>query len=612
MRQTYLLGTLFVLAVLIVYSPVLSARYMLNFDDNAYLMYNNLVRNLNFKTALELFTTPDTALGTFVPLTALTFFYENIFFGLNPFVSHLINLLLHISVCIMVFVVARSLGLTLITAAIGAVIFAINPMHVEPVAWISSRKDLLYSFFFLSSVFLYLRYLESGRGREYIFSLLAAGCCVLSKPMGLSLPLVLCLIDWYKGRELSIKLVLEKIPFFMVIQPVALVTYVMNIRTPHFVWPQSFLLWLWCAMFYLVKFIFPVSLSVIYEPPLPISLANIEYLSALVLAVVILIAVYLSRKNRLLIFAFVFYVFCVFYIWRFDIHDLNFVADRFMYLPSLGICILIGFFFDKLLQTRFQVFIKCVLILLICLFGWASFHRSTIWKNSFVLWGETMKTSQTGFVLNAYGESILEENCFKDSKDDFIKYVSRKAGTSPEEFKQIYAASLNMKLRALRRLEAFRIFRHTLKRNPADLDALDNIGLLYTIMKKYDKAIHYFNRVIILSGAARGEYFFQRGVCFEYLGYSDQALADYNVTIFLGGISEPQARLNRAHIWFKQGRFDQAMQETLVVVKMNPTYNKAYDLAIKIANAQGDSELVGKFERVRRYSRKFIAKDLPK
>ena len=566
-----------------------------------------MVRDGSWRAAWDIFFTADNANKTYVPLTMLTFFYENMFFGLHPGVSHGINLVLHLAVCGLVFVLGRSLGFTRFASYAGALLFAVHPLHVEPVAWVTARKDLLYSFFYLIAMLSYLRYIDSGRIKDFAFALIAAGLSVLAKPMALSLPAVFFLLDWYRARPFSWQLLIEKLPFFLVVEPIAWVTYAMNARESHFSWNYSPLLWIWCAVFYVQKFFFPFDLAAVYGGLVPVSLGNPGYLYSVLLLIILSLAVWYWRRTKPVIFAAGLYGLSLFFIWRFDFYDLTFVADRFMYLSSIGLCFLFGLLAGKLWEGGYRYLFRPILLVFLLVVMVFSYARVSVWKNSYALWKNNVKRYPSSFALNAYGESLLEENCFKDNRDDFIRYVSGSTGASSTEFRKVFRNSLEAKINAARRIEALKSFRRVLAVDPNNLNAIANVGMVYTILKSFDKAIPYFSRVILLSRGLNSEYFFNRGVAYEYLGDKDSALADYDRAVALDGEGSLPACLNRANIRLARGELDRAMEDVFGVMQAAPEYIRAYDLAIQVAQAKKDPVLAGNIKKLRDfYKRKAV------
>jgi len=153
--------TLILLAILAItltsYWSVLSFDFI-NWDDPSHLTENPLVRSLEFKNINTIFQS--TTHRTYNPLTLLSFALEYHFFQYNPFVYHLDNLVLHLAVTALVFFFCLKLGLDLTVAGLAALLFGIHPIHVESVAWITARKDVLYALFYLSALISYLQYIQ--------------------------------------------------------------------------------------------------------------------------------------------------------------------------------------------------------------------------------------------------------------------------------------------------------------------------------------------------------------------------------------------------------------------------------------------------------------------
>jgi tetratricopeptide (TPR) repeat protein len=599
------------MSVTIVFFPVFYSAYMLNFDDNSHLLYNTLFNGSSWRTAFDIFTSPDNANKTYIPLTMLTFFYEHMLWGFHSGISHGINLCLHLAVCAMAVVFGRALGLKHFAVYAGVLLFAIHPMHVEPVAWVTARKDLLYSFFYLSSLVAYLRYIDGGKGRDYIFALVAAALSVLSKPMALSLPLVLFLLDWYRGRPLSWKLFLDKIPFFCVVEPVAMVTYVMNVRSSCFSWSYSPLIWVWCAVFYVQKFFIPFDLVPIYTIKLPVTLHNPEYLYSFLFCLIFFLALWTWRRNKFFIFSVVFYVLSLFFIWRQDIFDLTFVADRFMYLPSIGICFLLGIAAEKYREMQKGRRWRWLLLLIGLFLSLLSYRQAGFWKNTFLLWSRNIQYNESPFLYNAYAESLFDDNCFRDNKQDFIAFLSVSKNTSAAKFKDVYAGSLDSKVDAARKLLALTAYYRAIRLDPNYQDFYSNIGIIYLTFKRYDRSMQFLDRAIALGKGRPGSPFYYRGLVHEYLGMQDKALKDYHSEISLANYNQVTlfgsdtlipAYLNRANIYRQRRQFDLAWNDVSWVLKMVPQHVKAYGLASMIARDMGNDTHVNKIQELQRSS----------
>ncbi|MBK5286350.1 MAG: glycosyltransferase family 39 protein, partial [Bacteroidia bacterium] len=201
---------LFVILLLtfIAYLPALQNGFV--WDDEPYITKNPLIYSFNLK---EIFS--QYVLGNYHPFTMLTLATEYHFFGLNATGYHSVNLLIHLLNVILVFYSVFFLSDKSGVALAAALLFGIHPLHVESVAWAAELKDLLYTFFFLASFICYLKYIKGFKKKYYVFALVLFSISLLSKAMAASLPVVLVLTDYFKGRKINIKSLLEKAPFFL-------------------------------------------------------------------------------------------------------------------------------------------------------------------------------------------------------------------------------------------------------------------------------------------------------------------------------------------------------------------------------------------------------------
>ena len=197
----------------IVYYPSLNNGFI-NWDDNEYVGANMNIRSISWENIKDNFTSP--YYGNYIPFTTLTYAVEYRLAKLNPRAYHATNLILHLFNCMLVFWFIYLFCGKEYVALIVALLFGIHPLHVESVAWVSERKDVLYSFFFLSSLISYTRYLKEKKVSYWSLSLLLFAASCLSKPMAVTLPLVLFLIDYLLHQKVEIKTLLLKIPFISI------------------------------------------------------------------------------------------------------------------------------------------------------------------------------------------------------------------------------------------------------------------------------------------------------------------------------------------------------------------------------------------------------------
>ena len=208
-KDTYFIWLLVIVLIsFLAFLPVLHNGFV-NLDDDRYILNNPLLFSIDLKEIFSRYVE-----GNYHPFTMLIYAVEYQLFGLNAQGYHAVNLLLHLFNIILVFYAVFLISNKTIIALVAAMLFGIHPLHVESVAWASELKDLLYTFFFLAAYVCYLRYLNESKRKFYLWCLILFLLSLLSKAMAVSLPLVLLLTDYFKGRKLNAKAWLEKIPFF--------------------------------------------------------------------------------------------------------------------------------------------------------------------------------------------------------------------------------------------------------------------------------------------------------------------------------------------------------------------------------------------------------------
>lgn len=562
--------------------PAISADFV-NWDDDAHVLKNTLVQKFTPLDVPKIFLKANSANNTYIPLTTLSWGIEYWLFGKNPLVFHLSNLALHLGVVYVVFILAGRFGLGLWGAFATALLFAVHPSRVENVAWVTARKDLLYGLFYLLSIMAYLRYLErpyTGQKSLNPFDraqnnayLIALGCgllSILAKPMALSLPWVLLLVDWMRRRKFSATMLIDKIPFVLVILPIAWITYAQNSRETVLDFSTGFLVWFWSAAFYIHKFLWPGVMSPVYALPEPVEIANPAYWSALVILAVAAFFLWRKASNRWIVFAFAFYFLTSFFLWRFDWRDISVVADRFLYVPGFAACLAIGYGFEYCLSkaqgVRRMAFAALVAVTLAC--AVSTFSYSFAWRDGFSLWNSVAEYApDLAFAYNNRGALYMAREEKTMAMKDFTK-----------------AIEIASRRRVIKDGKALL----PAKSATQYASAHSNIGLLYAQDKNYEEALKHFQLAVYYE-LEKADYFNNRGVTLAKLGRRQEALADYNAALAV----DPdfyEARINRGLFYYKSGNKDDALADFLKAVKIDNSLPEAYVQAGRIYFERDDLE----------------------
>ena len=341
------LGAILVLTFA-VYAPSLDNGFT-NWDDDRYVETNPLLRHPGLKAVL---TTP--VEGNYHPLTIWSLALNYRISGLDPASYHWLSLLLHLANTALVFLFIRKLsGGRLWTSVVTSLFFGIHPMHVESVAWIAERKDVLYAFFYLTGLIAYLKYLERRQLRWLGVTLLAFVLSVASKPAAVVFPITLLAIDYYCRRAFDLSLVVEKVPFLAVSLAGGILTLKAQQSTGAIgvhMWDplQKLLIASYGTLMYVVKLFLPVRLSALYPyPAAGKGLGPEFYVAFVTLLVLLTTVVYLCRRSRAVLFGLAFFFVNIVLVLQFFTVGQAVMADRYTYLPYIGLFFALAWWLDE-------------------------------------------------------------------------------------------------------------------------------------------------------------------------------------------------------------------------------------------------------------------------
>src|SRR4030095_8431501 len=357
-----------------------------NWDDEFYVINNHLLRGPDWA---GIFNTP--VVSNYHPLTIISLAINFAISGIDPSSYMIFNLLLHLANTVLVyyFILQISSGKNYV-ALFTALIFGIHPMHVESVAWISERKDLLYTLFFLLSLIQYWRFLQTGKKSKLILCFLFFSLSLLSKPAAIILPLLLLLFDYWQGRAFHKKVIIEKIPFLLLALIFAVIT--LKIQSGSAITGfDSYPLWTrfffanYVSVAYLVRFIIPYPLSAFHPFPSPGNLGLPVLLSPLIMLILLTI-IWLKRKNKLFIFSFLFYLLNILLVLQVVTVGAALVAERYTYVPYIGVAFFVTMLIDQYVNKYRKKWVWLFTASLAFVFCFITFQRVKVWKDSGTLW----------------------------------------------------------------------------------------------------------------------------------------------------------------------------------------------------------------------------------
>ncbi len=535
-RKTLWIGAA-VIAVItfLIYIPVFSNGFV-NLDDDRYIERQQLIRSINLKA---LFVDNKYVMGNFHPLVMMVYSIIYHFFQLNPDAYHAVNLLLHIvNSCLVLLLIYKLTNSFQISFVVG-LLFGIHPLHVESVAWASELKDIMYTLGFLLSLIFYVRYIKENESKKlYVYSLLFFLFSLFSKAMGVSLTVVLFLIDFYSDRKFTTKTIVEKIPYFIlsvIFGVVAIVAQkslgaIQDIAV--FSFPQRIVFACYSFITYIVRIFVPIDLCAYYPYPVKTgdSIPGVYYIYPFILLIFLSAVFYSLRKTKVVFFGVGFYAVTVFLVLQLLPVGGAIMADRYSYIPSIGIYFVLayGLMYYSGKNNSYQTPAKGILIALIAIFSFQTFNQIKKWKDGMALWSNVIDNYQTvSLAYNNRGVLYKMNGEFDKAMADYRKSLSL---------------------------------------NPKNADTWSNIGLIFwqdgnnskdpRKSMLYDTAMVYLNKAIILDPAFASAYS-NRGSVYYTMGKEEEALKDISKSLELDP-NFAESYYNRGIIYYNRGRQDEA------------------------------------------------------
>ncbi len=562
----------------ICYLPSLTNGFT-NWDDPMSVTSNPLIRELSWKNTAYFFSDLRHAgVDLYKPLVLLSHAIEFHFFKLDPRIYHATNLALHLANCALVYYLILLLGETAVFAFLVAILFGIHPMHVESVAWVTERKDLLYGLFFLASLASYIKYDRSEIRKYYFLSLLLFTLSLLSKPMAVTLPLILILYDYQKKRALGIPLFLEKLPFFvlsLLFGMLTLLSIPVSIEANRlFKFPENLLLIGDALVFYVAKLAFPVDLSLCY--PFPITPGFVfPFLPSI--SLILLTGILLWRyPQQKIVFGTLFFLAAI--LPTLQIAPSAFLAaDRYTYISSIGFFYLAVEIFLNLL-ARAKPIIKKILwllpLLIILFLCQATWKRCGVWKNSLTLWSD---------VLAKYTDEAIDKQIQKNGKANNAVV----AGFNNRGF---YYLTVGENKKAIADLD------RAVGLAPLFAEAFNNRGVAYSQLGQHDKAIENLSEALKIK-PNYAEAHNNRGYEYNAIGDHVKAFIDFNESLRLRPNHAPSYN-NRGIQYSYQGLHQKALVDFNQAIELDPYFSEAFSNRGNEYSIQGqDDKAIADFDR---------------
>jgi len=554
-----------------VYAQVYKHKFI-HLDDPVYVTQNkNVQQGLTRENVVWAFTTGHAS--NYHPLTWLSLMLDYHLFGLNSGAFHLTNLLLHLANTILLFLLLCSITASLWRSAMVAFLFAMHPMHVESVAWVAERKDVLSTFFWMLTILAYTKFVGKKSILWYLLTLFAIILGLLAKPMLVTLPCVLLLLDYWPLRRLfnavatptgknkkssgwqkliPLPVLLEKVPLFAIAAASCVITFIVQqkggaVRSLDIV-PIACRITnaLVSYMLYIIKMIWPAKLAIFY--PHFGKLLITPAIAAAAAGILISLAVFYLRRFRYLTVGWLWYLGTLIPVIGLVQVGRQSMADRYSYIPFIGLFIMVVWgIADLLARTRYRAIIltaaSCLLVTAMSICTWI---QVSYWRDSIKLFSHAIEVS----TANPVAHECLAQNLSDVGRDD----------------------------------EAIEHYRKALQLNENEHEVHNNLGNLLRKADEKALAVEHYKKAIALTENMDIEHngkpgFFEAhcnmALVLQELGDDKQAVEHFAKALEIRQ-ADAHAYYQYAKSLIELGKYDQAIELCEKAIQSDPKCSRAY------------------------------------
>ena len=583
------------------FSGVLHNSFV-NYDDDVYVTGNaHVLDGLDGKSVSWAFTTFDAA--NWHPITWLSHMLDVQVFGLDAGRHHLVSLLLHAANAVLLFLVLLRMTGAHWRSAFVAGLFAVHPLHVESVAWIAERKDLLSTLFWLLTVAAWLRFVPSKTAAAYALVLALFALGLMAKPMLVTLPLTLMLMDvWPLKRAMRPTLWQEKVPLFAMSAASAIITFVAQ-RSGGAMRSLSGLAFFARAgnaaesyVWYLAKTVWPTSLACFYPHPGTIRLGPAIGASLLIVGVTAL-AARLRNRAPYLAFGWAWYLVTLVPVIGLVQVGAQAAADRYTYVPLVGPFVAVAWGLAELVEAHPPVRLAVAGLCAACVAALVPVTRTSVgyWHDNVSLFTRALAvTSNNGLAHNNLGLALAGQGL----TDQAIAHYREALWIHPDYVEA--RSNLGAALHQLGRdAEAAEELKAALAIDPKSVEAQVNLGNAMAGIGRPDEAIERYREALRLRpGNAEAQR--NLGVMLDRIGRHDEAILELERAVRLRP-GDPSARLGYGNALAAAGRTDEALAQMDAALRLQPDFPAALNaLGIVLAEHGRTAEAIERYEQALR------------
>jgi len=556
----------------------------IDFDDDRYVFRNTRVLDgLSWQDVRWALTAME--VSNWHPLTWLSHLVDGELYGSSARGHHLTNLAFHVANSVLLFLALLRMTSALWRSALVAALFALHPLHVESVAWVSERKDVLSTFFWWLALWLYAGYARSPNSGRYLAVLLAFALGLMAKSMLVTLPFTLLLLDYWPLRRLAIerrslgRLCLEKLPFFVLAAVVSALTVAAQGSGDAIISMQKFPLdvrlgnALVAYASYLLKTVWPFPLAAYYPHPAEIPLGPVLG-SALLLVVLSIGVVRLGRGHPYLLLGWGWYLGTLVPVIGLVQVGAQAMADRYTYVPLVGVFIILAWGGHEL-SARWPKRERARAALAagaLCALTACTWFQTARWRDTVTLFKHTLEVTQRNPMAHGILGTALGR---RGEVDESIVHYRAALRLRPG----LAEAHNNLGIALFRKGEldeAVEHYREALSLKPDHATAHTNLGAaLYTQGRLEEAVAHYREALRVKPDSP--ETHNNLATALDAQGHVAEAIQHYEEALRLRP-SDAKAHKNLGITLYQQGRFDEASAHFEAVLRIDPSDERARTL----------------------------------
>lgn len=609
-----LISLLLILATLIAYYRIQNSEFI-SFDDEMYVTSNPYVQSgINLKGILWAFTT--TRAGNWHPLTWLSHMLDYDLYGLNPAGHHATNLLFHVANTLLLFLLFRWMTGKPWQSSFVAALFALHPLHVESVAWVAERKDVLFAFFWMLTTWGYVRYVEKPKLHRYLLIILCFVSALLSKPMAVTLPFVLLLLDYWplgrlkfkksvntdQGRVPIFRLILEKVPLFFLTAALSSLTILAQWKggavTSLGKLPLEIRIGnaLISYVKYIAKMIWPDRLAVLYPHPIILPLWE-AVAAALLLTTVTVMVILVIRRRPYYVVGWLWYLGTLVPVIGLVQVGTQAMADRYTYIPLIGLFIMVAYGVPEILAgwryRRVALFTSGGLLLSILMT--ITILQVQHWQNSTKLFNHTLQvTVNNPLIHNNLGVTLMRQGKDQEAIVQYMNALKINPGYADAHYN--LAALL---ARQGKDQEAISHFIEALRIRPGKVEAHNDLGAILLKQGKIHEAIVHFTEAMRINPNYVAAYF-NLGTLLVKQGRNEEAIPYFSEALRINP-KDAKVHNNLGSALAREGKIQEAMAHYNQALQINPDYADAHcNLGSLLARQGKDQEAITHYTEVLR------------